>query len=238
MGSAISDISREHHSVRGMFGSIAPRYDLGNTVLSMGIHHLWRRKLIGMLPEITEPAIILDLCTGTGDLLPVLKKKVPHGTIVGADFCYPMLEEAARKEKVRSTKGSILQADALKLPLPDNSITAVTVAFGVRNFENTLIGLKEINRVLVPGGTLLVLEFGQPSGLFGLFYRLYSKFVMPVIGGLITGNRDAYKYLPETASRFPAGNRFLSLLQESGFKRGEVLSLTGGIACAYRASAA
>lgn len=230
------EISKNHHTVRGMFASIAPRYDMGNTVLSMGIHHLWRRRLIQMIPDSEKARCILDMCTGTGDLLPLIQRRFPGDRVLGADFCFPMLEEAHKKCAVEQTP--ILQADALQLPFADNSLDIITVAFGVRNFESTEAGLKELHRVLLPGGTLLVLEFGQPEGLFGHVYRWYSRVIMPVIGGLVTGNRDAYQYLPETAARFPAEESFCKLLTQTGFARSEFSRLTMGIACIYRGSKA
>ena len=150
-----------------------------------------------------------------------------------ADFCLPMLEHAPDKVMPAKSPVGLVQGDALKLPFASGSFDAVTVAFGVRNFEHTVQGLREINRVLKPGGKLLVLEFGQPKGLIGVGYRWYSDVVMPRIGGWLTGNRYAYEYLPKTAKRFPAGAEFLELLAQSGFAAREAHSLTFGIAYCY-----
>ena len=215
-------------TVQKMFSDIAPRYDLANSVLSFGIHHLWRRILVRMLPA-SQDKLVLDLCTGTGDLLPILKKR--FGNVVGADFCLPMLQ-FARSKNEKSTE--IMQADALCLPFKDQSFDIVTVAFGVRNFEDLEKGLREIQRVLKSDGKILVLEFGQPNSLFfGSLYSFYSKYLMPLIGGAISGNRKAYEYLPETASHFPCAEKFESILKSCGFTAARHKTLTGGIAYAY-----
>lgn len=224
-----------HRDVRAMFGKIAPRYDLTNSVLSFGIHGYWRRKLVELLaprPNSSQcsPALVLDLCTGTGDLLPLLRHR--FGEVIGADFCLPMLQAGAKKKARGFT---LVQADALALPFRDQSFDIVTVAFGVRNFEDTHRGLREIARVLKPGGHLLVLEFGQPRGLFGALFRFYSRTVMPLIGGMLTGDREAYTYLPRTAGAFPCGEQFCGIVAECGFRAERADPLTGGIAYVYRA---
>jgi demethylmenaquinone methyltransferase / 2-methoxy-6-polyprenyl-1,4-benzoquinol methylase len=214
-----------------MFATIAHRYDLTNSVLSFGIHHWWRRVLLKKAPHGRE-TIALDLCTGTGDLLPILSKR--YDRVVGGDFCLPMLQVA--EGKYRNNKSiSLVKADAMELPFEDNSIGVVTVSFGVRNFESLRQGLEEIRRVLIPGGRLLVLEFGQPKGVFGMVYRWYSKVIMPRIGGLLTGNRTAYEYLPATAQSFPCGDMFDAELKAAGLVPVSNKSLTFGIAFAYAA---
>ncbi len=228
-----------HTDVQRMFGSIAERYDAANTVLSLGIHHLWRRSLLRLLP--TEPSssdrgasLVLDVCTGTGDLLPLIKNR--FGSVVGVDFCLPMLQ--AGKQKL-SQPYAMVQGDGLKLPFADGSFDVVTVAFGVRNFERLQQGIIELRRVLKPTGHLLVLEFGQPNNrVFGALFRLYANYWMPFIGGLLTGNREAYAYLPRTAARFPCGDEFVTILQSGGFKDARCLPLTMGVAYAYCAQAA
>lgn len=216
-----------------MFASIASRYDLTNSVLSLGIHHVWRRALVGLLPR-SRDKLALDLCTGTGDLLPLLSRR--FGRAIGADFCLPMLQ-AGRGKLTRYGAPPLLQADALALPFKECSVDVITVAFGVRNLERVVDGLREMRRVLKPGGHLLVLEFGQPkSALFGALYRWYSRALMPRIGGLLTGNRDAYTYLPSTAKNFPCGAAFEALLEEAGLAPERTRPLTGGIAWAYRAA--
>jgi demethylmenaquinone methyltransferase/2-methoxy-6-polyprenyl-1,4-benzoquinol methylase len=219
-------------TVQKMFSDIAPRYDLVNSVLSFGVHHYWRKVLVRLLPP-SKDKIVLDLCTGTGDLLPILTKR--FGKVMGADFCLPMLERAGKKLK-SCPETKLIQADALNLPFNDESFDIVSVAFGVRNFENLERGLKEIHRVLKPGGSALILEFGQPGGIFfGPLYNFYSKFVMPNVGGLISGNKVAYEYLPETAKKFPCAENFNSILKSCRFSDTVYKSLTGGIAYCYSA---
>ncbi len=217
-----------------MFGSIAGRYDVTNSVLSFGIHHLWRRALIRSIPPLTN-GLALDLCTGTGDLLKPLAKR--FGRVVGADFCLPMMRHGV--EKAAAAGSGFLgyaQGDAMRLPFADAVFDVVSVAFGVRNFEDRHRGLREIFRVLKPGGHALILEFGQPKNFFmRAGYQLYSKWGMPVIGGALTGNKDAYSYLPETAKEFPCGEDFCALLRECGLQPKNTRALTGGIAYMYAA---
>ena len=226
----------KHRDVQQMFGEIAPRYDLANSVLSGGTHYLWKTDFVQNISwtGIGSPAV-LDLCTGTGDLTPLLARRfsVP---VVGGDFCDPMLNVARERYKDRADL-SFAHADAMALTYADASFDIVTVAFGVRNFENLTKGLEEIYRILKPGGVVAVLEFGQPSlAPFAAVYNLYSRHIMPVIGKALTGNRAAYEYLPRTASRFPSGEVFLQILSESGFTKTRLKSYMLGIAYAYYAS--
>lgn len=215
--------------VQTMFASIAKRYDLTNTVLSMGTHHLWKNRLVGKLDP-KQDIRVLDLCCGTGDVYRKLRQK--FSCVTGLDFCLPMLEVA--KENLSSSR--LLLGSVEELPIQDSTFDAVTVAFGIRNLSNLEKGLEEIRRVLKPGGKILVLEFGQPSNkVWGLLYSLYSKYIMPALGGLFTGNMQAYKYLPETAKKFPCGERFLKCLKEVGFSSLESESVFGGIAYIYSA---
>ena len=218
--------------VQKMFGSIAGRYDRANTVLSLGIHHWWRWLLFRGLPK-GAPQRALDICTGTGDLLPGLAARCAE--VVGIDFCAPMLLEG--KSKWSALKNlTVLQGDGLRLPFKDSSFDLITVAFGVRNFENLELGLSEIKRILKPGGTVRILEFGQPKGLiWGKLFRFYSDTIMPQIGGLLTGNRAAYKYLPTTSKLFPCREDFQAILEKIGFEDSFYQSLTGGIAYIYGA---
>lgn len=214
--------------VREMFGTIASRYDLANSALSLGVDSLWRRVLVRGIEG--DADLGLDLCTGTGVLLPALSAKCKR--LIGADFCLPMLQNSRGRE---AGSAGLVQADALSLPFAADCFDFTAAAFGVRNFENTLAGLREIYRVLRPGGVLHVLEFGQPRGVFGSLFRFYSKWVMPNVGGLLTGNKAAYTYLPQTSAKFPCGADFASMLYQAGFTTKEVRPLTGGIAWIYRA---
>lgn len=217
------------HEVQAMFGSIAPRYDITNSVLSMGIHHLWKRLVVRRVPAGVGP--VLDLCTGTGDLLPLLERRA-HG-VIGGDFCLPMLECGRARGR---SKAPLVQCDALNLPFAAETFAAVTVAFGVRNLEDLRRGLAEMQRVIQPGGKLIVLEFGQPRWApFRAVYNWYSAVLMPWIGGVLTGNRSAYTYLPKTAKAFPCGAAFEDILREVGFQTTRCDSLSGGIAYIYEA---
>ena len=213
--------------VQRMFGDIAVRYDLTNTVLSCGIHHLWKRLVALRVPSGHGP--VLDLCTGTGDLLPLLERRCSQ--VIGGDFCFPMLERGRARGLFAAP---LVQCDALRLPFAAETFGAITVAFGVRNLEDLGRGLAEMRRVLKPGGRLVVLEFGQPSWApFRAVYDWYSRRLMPLIGGFLTGNRAAYSYLPETAKHFPCGSAFEARLRESGLVPIETTPLTGGIAYMY-----
>lgn len=217
-------------AVHKMFSSIAARYDIVNSVLSFGIHHYWKRVLVNSVPADTN-SNVLDLCTGTGDLLPLLERR--FGRITGADFCEPMLEKSREKY---GSRFELVRADAMSLSFANESYDIVSIAFGVRNFEDLQKGLAEIYRVLKKGGSLLILEFGQPRNpIFGAFYKFYSRFIMPLIGGLISGNRQAYEYLPETAGRFPCGGEFVKILEQADFRQCSFRPLTGGIAYCYTA---
>lgn len=227
------DTSTAAPKIQGMFGTIAERYDLANSVLSFGIHHLWKQRLIDELPSIPN-ACALDLCTGTADLVPLLRTK--FSKVVGADFCVPMLR--AGHNKINQTDGTsiLVGADAYRLPFSDASFDVVTVAFGVRNFENLVGCLKEIRRVLKPNGRLAILEFGQPRNvLFAKVYQFYSKYIMPVLGGVLTGNMTAYQYLPESAAKFPCDQKFAALLQQNGYRVNQVSACFNGIAYIYQA---
>lgn len=220
--------------VRHMFASIAPRYDAANQVLSLGVHRGWRRKAVA-LSGAAPGQRVLDCATGTGDLALEFKRAVgPSGEVIGTDFCAEMLEAAPEKARRAGLPVTFAVADVLSLPYPDGRFDVASIAFGIRNVDDPVRGLREMGRVVKPGGRVVVLEFGQPRGAFGALFRLYSKGVMPLVGGLLTGNRAAYEYLPRTAARFPAGERFLALMAEAGcFARSEAHPLTFGTAFVY-----
>ncbi|MFY2561840.1 bifunctional demethylmenaquinone methyltransferase/2-methoxy-6-polyprenyl-1,4-benzoquinol methylase UbiE [Corallococcus terminator] len=202
--------------VRQMFSSIATRYDVTNEVLSFGIHRLWRRTAV-RLSRAKEGDSVLDCASGTGDLALVFKRKVgSNGRVMGTDFCPEMLESAPAKAAKAGLQVDFQVADAMALPFADNSFDVASIAFGIRNVDDPVKCLSEMGRVVKPGGRVVVLEFGQPNGVFGALFRFYSKTVMPAIGGMLTGNRAAYEYLPRTSAAFPAGDRFLSLMDQSG----------------------
>ena len=193
--------------VRAMFNSIAERYDLLNSILSLGVDKIWRKQLLAMVKgQSFESA--LDIATGTGAFLPALSKLA---TIVkGVDISPGMLAKASLMIKSRGLDNvSVVEGDALSLPLGDQSVDLITVAFGVRNFENLEAGLSEMRRVLKADGTILVLEFGQPRGvIMRALYRFYSHVIVPAVGGLISGDRAAYKYLNKDLHALPLRARF------------------------------
>lgn len=219
--------------VRDMFAHVAPRYDLLNHLLSLNIDRWWRRRTVRLLrEEVARPgARVLDLACGTGDLLAVLQRH-SGGAVYGSDFCHPMLV-AARPKTPRSP---LFEADALCLPLHDSSLDVITVAFGFRNFANYRNGLVELRRVLKPGGTLAVLEFTTPPNrVFAAFYRWYSTRILPRIGALISGSRDAYTYLPDSVRKFPGAGQLAAAMRESGFSSVEFEYMTLGIVALHRA---
>ncbi len=221
--------------VREMFASIARRYDKANEVLSLGVHKGWRRAAV-RISEAAPGHRVLDCATGTGDLALEFKRAVgSSGEVIGTDFCAEMLQPAPAKAAKAGLDVQFAVADVLALPYPDASFDVASIAFGIRNVDDPVRCLREMARVVKPGGSVIVLEFGQPRGPFGALFRVYSRGVMPVVGGLLTGNRAAYEYLPRTAAAFPAGDRFLALMKDAGaFSRTEAHPLTFGTAYVYR----
>lgn len=222
-------------SVQEMFARIAGRYDLANDVLSFGIHRLWRKKLVNLL-NLNQGAKVLDLCCGTGDLAFVCANKIGKtGRVIAMDFVPQMLEYAKTKAVSRSFDNvDFIHGDAMKIPAKDGLFDASTIGFGIRNVDDPLTCLNEINRCLKPGGMLGVLEFGQPNFPgFKQLYRFYSDKIMPIIGGVITGDKSAYTYLPETSKKFVAGNEFLELMRKAGFSEVKLHPLLTGLAYCY-----
>ena len=220
--------------VRSMFADIANDYDRVNTVLSFGVHHAWRRKTIkesGAAPGNS----VLDCATGTGDLAIEFKKKVgKEGYVLGTDFCAPMIEPAPGKAKKEGLDIDFEVADAMDLPYEDNRFDIASISFGIRNVDEPIVALKEMARVVKPGGRVVVLEFGQPKGFIKYPYELYSQYIMPTVGGILSGNKEAYTYLPKTSATFPAGKKFLKLMDNAGvFSEKKAVKLTGGIAFIY-----
>ena len=221
-----------------MFTSIAHRYDLLNHVLSCGVDRLWWRRAARAFAHIARrpEARLLDLCCGTGDMSFALHKLRPAGVpgfpVLGADFSRAMLLRAAQKSAGRPL--SWLEADALRLPFGDASFHLAVSAFGFRNLANYQAGLAEIHRVLVPGGKIGILEFGEPRGLVGALYRLYFRRVLPVLGTLISGVRGPYAYLPASVARFPSPAEMLEHMRAAGFADVSWTPYTFGIAGLYR----
>lgn len=221
-------------AVQEMFTSIAPRYDLLNHVLSFNVDRLWwwraARRFDGILrrPE----ARVLDLCCGTGDMAFALGRRAEADVmIVGADFSHAMLLRAATKGN--GTALCWIEADALRLPFPDAHFDLVTSAFGFRNLADYDAGLREIVRVLRPGGECGILDFGEPRGLLGEVYRVYFKKVLPRIGTLISGVRGPYAYLPASVERFPAPDEMMTRMKQAGFGKASWTPYTFGVAGLY-----
>lgn len=211
-----------------MFGRIAPRYDLLNHLLSLRRDVTWRR-LVARRIVAADPGTVLDVCAGTGDLALAL----PDGRAVGVDFCLPMLALARTKADRRRRHLPLVAADALRLPVADGTVDAVTVAFGVRNFESLEAGLAELVRVLRPRGVLLVLEFSQPRGPLAPFFSWWTRVVPPHIGRLLSGDPEAYTYLPASVSSFMEGETLCRKLEEAGLEEVTKRPLTGGVATLY-----
>jgi len=238
-------------AVREMFSSIAPRYDLLNHVLSFNIDRFWWRRTARRFDAILQrpEARVLDLCCGTGDMTFALHRRALHrragsgaSQILGADFSHAMLQRAAAKAQEKDKdkeKGSgatlcWIEADALRLPFPDEHFNLVTSAFGFRNLADYDAGLREIARVLAPGGECGILDFGEPGGLIGQCYRIYFKKVLPAVGTMISGVRGPYAYLPASVERFPAPDEMLGRMRQAGFREASWTPYTFGIAGLYR----
>lgn len=233
------ELDKSGSRVRKMFSEIAPRYDLMNHVLSLGIDIRWRKRTVRELRlDGSEP--ILDCCTGTGDLALMLAARVgDRARVVGTDFCFSMLARAHRKLP-NIVKGShshveFIGADTQALPFPDSAFQTVTVAFGLRNVEDTDRGLSEMVRVCRNGGQVAVLEFSKPTApVFRQLYSAYFKHVLPRIGqSLARNHHDAYEYLPSSVTEFPSGETLAQRMQAAGLRSVRYIALTMGIATLY-----
>jgi len=221
--------------IRSMFSKVAANYDKGNDILSMGVHHLWRKKLV-KLSGAHAGQSVLDCATGTGDLAIEFKKAVgPQGTVIGTDFCPEMLVPAPAKAAAKGLEIRFEQADVTQLNYPDKSFDISSISFGIRNVGNPVKGLQEMARVTKSGGRVMVLEFGQVQiPVFGPLYNFYSEKILPKLGGLVTGQGEAYEYLQKSSAAFPCREEFLNLMRETGsFRDMSYTSLTGGVAYIY-----
>jgi demethylmenaquinone methyltransferase / 2-methoxy-6-polyprenyl-1,4-benzoquinol methylase len=217
-------------AVQRLFGAIAKRYDFANHLLSGGLDFFWRKRAANIVKS-WNPATVLDLATGSGDLARALGKACPSAMIVGADFCLPMLQ-VARRKRARH----LVQADGMRLPFRSATFDAVTIAFGLRNMESWPDALAEMARVLKPGGHLLVLDFSVPKGRMRGAYRFYLHKVLPRIASTVTGEKSAYEYLADSIEVFPSGDAMNELIGEAGFHAARCEALTGGIVSLYTAT--
>lgn len=234
---AETDVRDAAHStaVKAMFAGIARRYDLLNHLLSLNIDKGWRRKVARRLRSVLDDqnARVLDVACGTGDLSLELSRD-SRARVIGTDFCRPMLEIADQKTRAIGEFIPYLEADAMKLAFGDDSFDAATIAFGLRNLPNFENGLRELLRVLKPGGTLIVLECSHPPlPGFRQLYHFYFGRVLPRIGGLVSGSPGAYRYLPDSVSKFPHQAELVHLMERAGFKDVSYQNLTGGVAALH-----
>jgi demethylmenaquinone methyltransferase/2-methoxy-6-polyprenyl-1,4-benzoquinol methylase len=233
---AIGEAEGKAGDVEAMFDTIAPRYDLLNRVLSLGIDQYWRTRAVRLL-EAEQPRRVLDVATGTGDLAVKVERMLHPRSVVGVDLSAEMLRYGRQKmERLGlAPRIQMVQGDAADLPFPDNHFDAALVAFGVRNFEDLEAGLRGIGRVLRPGGSLVVLEFSRPRGFpIAPLYRFYSKHVLPRIGGALSSDAGAYQYLPASVAAFPDGTDFLDRMGAAGYHFLTWQPLTFGIASLYK----
>jgi demethylmenaquinone methyltransferase / 2-methoxy-6-polyprenyl-1,4-benzoquinol methylase len=221
--------------VRSMFGRVAHRYDLANHLLSANIDRYWRSHTVAQVRDILKrpEARVLDLACGTGDLLIALEREAGR-RLIGSDFCHPMLTGAGTKLRRERLRSVLVESDALALPFPDASLDLITIAFGYRNLANYRAGLIEMRRVLRAGGALAILEFSQPPNRrFAALYNWYSRSVLPVIGGAISGAPEAYKYLPESVRKFPDAPELARMMSQTGFEKVTWEYLSFGIAALH-----
>jgi demethylmenaquinone methyltransferase/2-methoxy-6-polyprenyl-1,4-benzoquinol methylase len=220
--------------VREMFAAIAPKYDFMNNLLSLGIHHRWRRKAV-RLSGAKSGDKVLDCATGTGDLAIEFQKAVGRGgEVTGTDFCEDMVVLAREKSNKSGLPIKFQVEDAMALSFADNIFDYSSISFGIRNVDVPQQGVSEMARVVKPGGKVIIIEFGQPRGFFKIVYDIYSKFFMPILGKIFAGDVEAYTYLPQTASRFPCREDFTEIMKATGsFSECRYYTLSGGIAFIY-----
>ncbi len=230
-----ADELKHARAVREMFSGIAPKYDFLNHFLSVNIDKRWRKLVSQKLKDVLEnpAAQVLDVACGTGDLSLELQK-TGKATVFGTDFCRPMLQIAFDKNEKNALKIPYVEADGMNLSFADENFDAVTIAFGLRNFSNWQAGLRELHRVLKPGGKIIILEFSTPiiPG-FSQAFQFYFAYILPRIGGAVSGSRGAYEYLPDSVSKFPDQKNLAKMMRETGFSDVEYENLTGGVAAIH-----
>lgn len=222
--------------VEDMFDNIAPKYDLLNHLLSMKIDVLWRNTLVKWMNK-DEPKAVLDVATGTGDLA-IAVQKGTNAQVTGLDLSQQMLNVGIEKVKKLNldSKISMMKGDAENLPFEDNKFDAVSVAFGVRNFENLTKGLSELRRVVKQGSSVYILEFSKVEGFMAPLYMFYFKNILPFIGKMVSKDHRAYTYLPDSVNAFPYGEKMKKILLDTGFSKVEFRKLSLGIATIYKAT--
>ena len=232
----IGEVDGKAEDIEKMFDAIAPRYDLLNRLLSLGIDRYWRTRAVRLLAD-EQPARVLDVATGTADLAIEAERTLHPREVVGIDLSAEMLAYGRTKidRLGLSPRISLVQGDAADLPFADDHFDAALVAFGVRNFEDLEAGLRGIRRVLRPGAPLVVLEFSRPRAFpIKQLYAWYNEHVLPRVGGALSPDRGAYEYLPDSVAAFPDGPDFLERMARSGFTALDWTPLTFGIASLYR----
>ncbi len=231
----MKDLIKDESTVGSMFDSIAFRYDFLNHILSFGIDRIWRKKAIKVISLTLINPEIIDVATGTGDLA-IAAMKLDPAHITGIDISDKMLEIAKEKIRKKGLSGTIdlIRCHSEKISIKDNSFDIAMVAFGVRNFSDPLKGLQEMCRVLKPGGIIMVLEFSRPLRFPAKqLYNFYFLRILPVIGRLFSGNRAAYRYLPDSVLQFPDNDSFIDLMKNAGFTSVNQTKLTFGVASIY-----
>ena len=221
--------------IRKLFDNIAPDYDKLNHILSLNIDKGWRKKAVREIVDVQSPIAVLDVACGTGDFTIEIAQKAAEGSrVTGIDLSEGMMKIGREKIKAAGVSADMVQGDCEALPYADGTFDRISVGFGVRNFEHLEIGLQEMLRVLKPGGKLVILELSVPSNsLVRWFYKLYFLKILPAIGGMVSGDRGAYEYLPASVLRFPAPDKFTAMMQQVGYRNIVHRALTFGICRMY-----
>lgn len=227
--------SPDPEKIRSMFSKVAAKYDKANSVLSVGIHHLWRKKVIAL--SNAQPGMkILDCATGTGDLAIAFKKAVgTSGSVIGTDFCVEMMETAPAKAQADNLEIKFEFADVTKLQYADKSFDITSISFGIRNVYDPVVALQEMARVTKPGGKVMVLEFGKMDmPIVSPVYNYYAENILPKLGGIVSGQKEAYEYLQKSSAAFPSKENFLDLMKKTGqFSEMNYTPVSFGIAYIY-----